>query len=33
MSIMQPIRNIATVLVTVFAVFAISGNALADGGE
>ena len=33
MSIMQPIRNIATALITVFAVFAISGNALADGGE
>jgi hypothetical protein len=32
MSIMQPIRNIATALITVFAVFSISGNALADGG-
>ena len=31
MSTMQPIRNIATALITVFAVFAISGNALADG--
>ena len=31
MSIMQPIRNIATALITVFAVFAISGNAFADG--
>jgi len=32
MGIMQPIRNIATTLITVFAVFSISGNALADGG-
>ena len=32
MSIMQPIRNVATALITVFAVFAISGNVLADGG-
>jgi len=31
MSIMQPIRNIATALVAVFAVIAISGNAFADG--
>ena len=33
MNIMQPIRNIATALITVFAVFSISGNAIADGGE
>ena len=32
MNIMQSIRNIATALITVFAVFAISGNAIADGG-
>ena len=32
MNIMQSIRNIATALIAVFAVFAISGNALADGG-
>ena len=32
MSIMQPIRNIATTLIAVFAVIAISGNTLADGG-
>ena len=31
MSIMQPIRNIATALIAVFAVIAVSGNALADG--
>ena len=31
MSIMQAIRTIATALITVFAVIAISGNALADG--
>jgi rhodanese-related sulfurtransferase len=29
---MQAIRTIATALITVFAVFAITGNALADGG-
>ena len=32
MSIMQPIRTIATALIAVFAALAISGNALADGG-
>ena len=32
MSIMKPIRNIATALIAVFAVVAISGNVLADGG-
>jgi rhodanese-related sulfurtransferase len=31
MSIMQPIRGFATALIAVFAVIAISGNALADG--
>jgi rhodanese-related sulfurtransferase len=29
---MQPIRTVATALIAVFAVLAISGNALADGG-